>query len=490
MRHRHTRMGRARGGSWSLVRDRNALRSRWLRWESVITFGVSALLTYAVIEWAASPGNASSPQPSLAPIRAAVVLDGPSGAVPAAPERVDRLPDASISVVKIERPEEADGPADYLDVVTGRIQRGGTLGSALHSEGVGPEVVDRIARGMRPVFDFRYAHAGDSFALVRSETGELLSFEFQRGRRDLYSLSPGPDGRLVPLHLEVPLERRTVRLAGRIRSSLFEAIVGLGESPELVQDFADMFAWDIDFSKEARPGDEFRVLFEKFYDRDGFVRYGKLLAAEYQPKHRTLVAIYFEEDDGYGDYYRPNGESVRGTFLRAPLRYRRISSRYSRSRLHPILKVRRPHEGIDYAAAHGTPVWAVADGTVIFRGWSGGFGRLVKIRHPTGYVSYYGHLSRYGDDLSVGSRVRQKQVIGYVGATGLATGPHLDYRLKVNGRFADPLRVKLPQGEPIRVKNAVRFAVVRDALLRELRNTAPTMVLEASRTKRDTSSAQ
>ncbi len=144
--------------------------------------------------------------------------------------------------------------------------------------------------------------------------------------------------------------------------------------------------------------------------------------------------------------------------------------------------------GCQAVADSTSMAWSVL--TVIFRGWSGGFGRLVKIRHPTGYVSYYGHLSRYGDDLSVGSRVRQKQVIGYVGATGLATGPHLDYRLKVNGRFADPLRVKLPKGEPIRVKNAVRFAVVRDALLRELRNTAPTMVLEASRTKRDTSSAQ
>jgi murein DD-endopeptidase MepM/ murein hydrolase activator NlpD len=466
-----------------------------------VTFLASALLTYAVLEWFASPLNASPPTPSLAAIPATIEgygplevsvpeVDPPEPTVLAAPQ----IPEAELPVVAESDPEdppaEVAGPADYLSVVTGRIERGGTLGSSLRTEGVGADVVDLIARSMRPVFDFRYAHAGDSFALVRGDGGDVLSFEFQRGRRDLYRLVPDRDGQLVGRHEEVPLERRTVRLAGEIKSSLFEALVSLGEGPELVADFADMFAWDIDFAKEARPGDQFRVLFEKFYDREGFVRYGKLLAAEYEPRDRTLAAIYFEEDDGYGDYYRPSGTSVRGTFLRAPLRYRRISSRYSRSRLHPILKVRRPHEGVDYAAAHGTPVWAVADGTVIFRGWSGGFGKLVKLRHPTGYVSYYGHLSRYGNDVSVGSRVRQKQVIGYVGATGLATGAHLDYRLKVNGRFVDPLRVKLPQGEPIRVKNSVRFALVRDELLRELRNTAPTLTLEAARQLPDTSSAQ
>ena len=170
---------------------------------------------------------------------------------------------------------------------------------------------------------------------------------------------------------------------------------------------------------------------------------------------------------------------MRRTFLRAPVKYSRISSRYSKSRLHPILNVRRPHEGIDYAAPTGTPIWAVAEGEVIFKGWSGGFGRLIKIRHNNGYVSYYGHLSRYAGNLKVGSRVEQQQVVGYVGSTGLATGPHLDYRLKVDGRFVDPLKVRFPHGAPVPNEELDRFAALRDELLAELSNVSPPLVLEA-----------
>ena len=161
------------------------------------------------------------------------------------------------------------------------------------------------------------------------------------------------------------------------------------------------------------------------------------------------------------------------------MRYSRITSRYSTSRLHPILKVRRAHEGIDYAAPIGTPVWAVADGVVVSRGWSGGLGRLIKVRHSNGYTSYYGHLSRYGEGLAVGDRVSQKQVIAYVGSTGLSTGPHLDYRLRHLGRFVNPLTVRFPHGSSITVQDQERFARVRDSLMSELHAAAPSMVLEA-----------
>ncbi len=222
------------------------------------------------------------------------------------------------------------------------------------------------------------------------------------------------------------------------------------------------------------------MVFEKFYDREGFVRYGNILAAQYRSGARQFTALYFEDKDGYADYYTPDGNSVRRTFLRAPVNYTRISTRYSKSRLHPILKVRRAHEGIDYAAPTGTPVWAVADGEVVFKGREGGFGRLLKVRHNNGYISYYGHLSAYAQGLQVGSRVQQKQVIGRVGRTGLATGSHLDYRLKLGGRFVDPLKVKFPAGRPVTVIAQPHFAEVRDLRLAELLEVSPALVLEAA----------
>ena len=211
------------------------------------------------------------------------------------------------------------------------------------------------------------------------------------------------------------------------------------------------------------------------FDTEGFREYGKVLAASYRSGNRELMAFYFEDADGYGDYYTPDGSSVRRTFLRAPVKYRRISSRYTKRRFHPILKRVRPHEGIDYAAPTGTPVWSVADGTVIYRGWNGGFGRLVKIRHNNGYVSFYGHLSRYGAGLKVGAKVSQRQVIGYVGSTGLSTGPHLDYRLKIAGHFVDPLRVRFPKGTGVPVTARDRFAELKQLRMAELRRDPPGM---------------
>jgi murein DD-endopeptidase MepM/ murein hydrolase activator NlpD len=399
---------------------------------------------------------------------------GPGLGLPPLPdEALDELPEAEVPA-----PERA-GDSSRLNVITGHIPKGGTLAGVLQAEGVPAAVIDRIARGMRPRFDFRTARAGEFFALIRNDEGELLSFEYQRGRRLIYRLSLEPDGSFDLTELEVPLERRVVQLGGAIESSLFDAIRKLGEKPQLVHDFADIFIWDFDFATQSRPGDEFRMLLEKYYDRAGFARYGKILAAQYRSVDQDYVAVYFEDSDGYGDYYTPEGSSLRRSFLRAPLRYSHISSRYSKSRLHPILKVRRPHEGIDYAAPTGTPIWAVADGSVVFKGWSGGFGRLVKIRHHNGYISYYGHLSRYADQLEVGSRVRQKQVVGYVGKTGLATGPHLDYRLKINGRFVDPLEVRFPEGQAVSVGETERFAEVCELRIAELQAVSVPLVLEA-----------
>jgi murein DD-endopeptidase MepM/ murein hydrolase activator NlpD len=367
-----------------------------------------------------------------------------------------------------------------LTVTTGRIPSGGSLGSALTDEGIRPAAVSEVTKAMAEVFDFRSAQPGDFFALVEDDNQRVISFEFQRGRSTIYRVARNDVGNLVARSAEMPLERRVAQLGGVVQASLFESILEQGERPDLVQAFADIFIWDFDFSTQARPGDEFRMVFEKFYDRDGFVRYGDILAAQYLNAEQELTAVYFEDDNGYGDYYTPGGHSVRRSFLRAPLTYSRISSGFSKARLHPVLHVERPHEGIDYAAPIGTPVWAVSEGRVIFQGWSGGFGRLVKVKHGNGYVSYYGHLSRFAPNLAVGARVRQKQVIGFVGRSGLATGPHLDYRLQFRGKFVNPLKARFPNGSPIPVEARERFDATRNGLLAELRRANPALVLEAA----------
>ena len=445
------------------------IRSHWrAAVPAVLVFALSAALTYGMVHFLRARLAAEAPLIAAAQL---APLQPPSAGI-------DLLPDLSPTSII---PETPSAPEPTLNVVTGRLARGSTVATALGGQGVPSAAIHAVSRALRPVFDLRRARAGDFFTLIRGEDDEVLSFEYQRGREKVFRVHRDPSGDLIASGEDVPLERRVVQLAGIIEDSVFAAVTELGEGPELVHAFADVFIWDVDFSKQVRPGDQFRLLVEKYYDGKGFVRYGRVLAAEYRTAQRTHTAIYYEGSDGYGAYFTPDGLSVKRSFLRAPLKFQRISSRYTNLRMHPVLKVGRPHWGVDYAAPTGTPVWSVASGEVVFAGWQGGFGRLVKIRHQNGYVTSYGHLSRYAPGLRVGDRVQQKQVIGYVGASGLATGPHLDYRVQVNGRFLDPLKLDVPTGEPISRSERARFAEYRDLRLAELDRAQPAVVLDAAR---------
>jgi murein DD-endopeptidase MepM/ murein hydrolase activator NlpD len=442
-----------------------------LSWDAALpalaVFAVSALFTFGAVHLMKERLRARESSPQVA-----------GWPAPLLPMRgVDLLPDTRPLSLAMVRPL-AEEPA--LDVISGRIRAGSTVGSELSDHGIPGPVIHALSRALRPVFDVRRARAGDFYTLIRGPEDELLSFEYQSGRDKIFKVRRDESGALVASGEEVPLERRVVALAGVIEDSLFASVTELGEGPDLVHSFADVFVWDVDFSKQVRPGDEFRLLVEKLYDGKGFVRYGKVLAAEYRSARRTHTAVYYEDGSGRGDYFTPDGNSVRRSFLAAPLKFVRISSGYSGGRLHPVLKIRRPHWGVDYAAPTGTPVWSVASGEVIFAGWQGGFGRLVKIRHENGYVSFYGHLSRYAAGLRAGQRVAQKQVIGYVGASGLATGPHLDYRVQLNGRFLNPLKLRFPTGMPIPGEERARFQELRDQRLAELGEAKPAVVLDAS----------
>jgi murein DD-endopeptidase MepM/ murein hydrolase activator NlpD len=363
-------------------------------------------------------------------------------------------------------------PAPGLKIAEGTIEPGHSIASSLETLGIEPGVVHTIAHELSALFDFRHSRAGDAFRLTQDADGRVLEFRYQQSPLESYHLAR-QGAHYVAQRWEAERQTATARMASVITSSLYASIQQLGEDPRLANDFANIFAWDVDFSHAVQPGDEFSILYERNFrvPPEGERVYegpGRILAARYHGGGGDVQAVYFELEEGQGGYYRPDGSSVQRQFLRAPLDYRRISSRYSLSRLHPILKVRRPHQGIDYAAARGTPVWSVGSGKVIYRGRLGGFGNLVKIRHANGYESWYGHLNGFARGLSVGARVSQKQVIGYVGSTGLSTGPHLDFRMKQNGRYVNPARITSPSAAPIPEDMHPRFASARDRVLAEL----------------------
>ena len=386
-----------------------------------------------------------------------------------------------------ERPAEvatlAAAPAfEDLEVVRGEIQRGDTLAAALGRHDVSAAVVHAIDRGLRPLFDFRRARPGHEFRLAQDADGGLIEFRYQVSDLEAFLLRREGD-EIHAFHEEARLEPKVARIAGVVTSSLHESVVELGEHGALANDFSDIFAWDIDFSRSVQPGDEFQILYERLYREtdagEEYVRPGRILAATYSGSAGAHSAYYFEVEEGRGGYYRDDGRSVEGQFLQAPLRYRQITSRYVDARRHPILKITRPHHGIDYAASRGTAIWSVADGKVIYRGWAGGFGHLVKVRHDNGYVSYYSHMQGFAKGLKVGDFVQQKQVVGYVGSTGLATGPHVCFRVAKDGKYVNPARVPGPLGPPIPQAQLARFAVQRDGLLDSLRGGPMVTTLDA-----------
>ncbi|HEU5451957.1 MAG TPA: peptidoglycan DD-metalloendopeptidase family protein, partial [Terriglobales bacterium] len=266
-----------------------------------------------------------------------------------------------------------------------------------------------------------------------------------------------------------------VTVSGKVNSSLFESVIAAGEHPELAVRLAEIFAWDLDFYTDPRAGDTFRLVFErKSYDRGTTVAYGRIFAAEYVNDGHSYKAVLFHDPQGRPGYYAADGKSLQKTFLRSPLKFAaRISSHFSTHRFHPVLKIYRAHLGTDYAAPVGTPVQAVANGRVEFAASKGGDGRMVQLRHSNGYETYYLHLSRIL--VHPGQAVQQGQLIGLVGATGLATGPHLDFRVRRGGRFVNFEAMKLPPAEPVRKADLAEFATVRDKWIGQMSANMPVM---------------
>ncbi len=346
------------------------------------------------------------------------------------------------------------------------LGKGRTFLDALLAHGIRPDLAPRIVQAFRPHMDFRRLKPQDSFEFHSDAAGAVTRVVYRQSPIDIVEARREGEA-WTASRRDVPVERRLSLVAGKVEGSLFESMETLGEQAQLVLDFAEIFAWDFDFASDSQPGDRFRMLVEKVFTGDQFVKYGRILVAEYESEGKTHTGIYFRDRDG-GGYYTPAGESLRRAFLKSPLEFTRISSGYSKGRRHPILGGVRPHLAVDYAAPQGTPIWAVAEGTVEFAGWSGGNGYTVTLRHRANFKTMYNHLSRFGKGIRPGAPVKQRQVIGYVGTTGLSTGPHLDYRVIKDGRFANPLKQTFLPGKPISPSGRPAFFEARDPLLGQL----------------------
>jgi len=350
--------------------------------------------------------------------------------------------------------------SEPLTIVTGTIGRNTTLARSLE-DALSPPAIHALVEAARPVYDLARISVGRPFGLALGPDGLLRAFTY--GIDEARTLRVRRRGEDLEAELVTrPYETRIGGVAGVIESSLFGTVTGAGEQDQLALDLADIFAWDVDFNTEIQRGDSFRLAVEKLHVAGRFVGYGRILAAEFTRGPRVFQAVRFD-GNGAGGYYDPSGTPLRKAFLRSPLRFSRISSRFSASRFHPVLKVRRPHYGVDYAAPVGTPVLASADGVVVAAGWIGGYGKAVRLRHRNGFTTLYGHLSRI--DVRKGQRVAQGARLGAVGMTGLATGPHLDYRMTRNGAFVDPLKVQLPPADPVPAAERPAFAVACRAQL-------------------------
>ncbi len=346
------------------------------------------------------------------------------------------------------------------ETITDTVRRGDTFSGILLRNRLGMQEIGRVLECTRRLrlFSPRSLRPGQVLTLERDDYGLLRRLTFTLSPEEIYIYEVRGDS-LVAWQQPVAREVRLRKFEGRIDETVDDAIREAGGDYRLTLKFADVFAYDVDFLTEVQSGDRFSLLVEERFADGQFLGYGEILYGRYEGHRACGTAVSYRcAGASRPGYYDPKGKALKKSFLRAPLTFRRISSYFSKSRLHPIRKIYRPHHGVDYAAATGTPVVAVADGGVAMAGWKGGYGRLVEIRHAGGTSTRYGHLSRIAAGLRPGSRVSQGQVIGYVGSTGLATGPHLHYEMLQGGRPINPLTLRNLPAEPIPPAEMVQFA--------------------------------
>lgn len=360
-------------------------------------------------------------------------------------------------------------PDEPYTVDYGIVKPGQNLSFILGDHGLSRRDVHRLNEKAEGVFDVRKVRSGQAYAVFKTKDSipRTAFFVYEESPKTYVVFDLRDDYKVY--RGENPVEWRCRTLKGNVETSLWVAMQKSGASPQLAMSLSGIFGWSIDFF-DLQKQDEFRVIYEQEYVNDVSLPNFRVLAASFNHSDSLYYAIPFEQD-GEVLYYGLTGNSLEGAFLKAPLDFYRISSRFSNSRYHPVLKRYRAHHGVDYAAPTGTPVYAIGNGRVIAKGYqANGGGNYLKIRHNSVYTTTYMHLSRFAKGIKVGSEVKQKEVIGYVGSTGLSTGPHLDFRVYEHGKPINPLTVKSQPKKPVSAANMARFIAVRDTLVKQLQN--------------------
>ena len=372
----------------------------------------------------------------------------------------------------IALPEVAGAGSEAAYWHTDRMQRGDTLNELLHRLEVSDEAAADFLRRATDTASLRQLRPGKVLQAQTSADGSLLSLSYLDNDGNQVAITR-QDSRFRVEIRPAPTERRIVVQTAEISSSLYAATDEANLPDSVATQLVEIFGGEIDFHRDLRRGDKFSLLYEQAYVNGEPTRNARILAAEFINRGRILQAFYFQTGNHGGDYFSPDGKSMRKAFLRSPIEFSRVSSGFSRARFHPVLNRWRAHKGVDYAAPTGTKVRATADGVVRFAGKQGGYGNAVMLDHQGQFQTVYGHLSRFGD-VRRGQRVSQGEVIGYVGQTGLASGPHLHYEFKVSGVQRDPLKTALPDGKPVSAEQQpafMRSAETLQARLSLLRNT-------------------
>jgi murein DD-endopeptidase MepM/ murein hydrolase activator NlpD len=350
------------------------------------------------------------------------------------------------------------------------------MATVLSRAGFSTKDIGRLVPALRAAgFNFQAMRPGDSLFVLKERDqgiegsrdqvaggGRALRLLYSQGMTSVYRVDVDSGKARVSMLLK-HITKSTAFVKGTITGSLYETMMALGETPQLIMDYTDVFGWEVDFFSEVQPNDSFAILFERKYCDSVCVGYGAILAASYSGQVGSFTGYRFTDPESTADFYNAEGQNLRKTFQKSPLRFSRVSSFFGR-RFHPILRRVRQHSGVDYVAPTGTPVEAVSDGRVVSAGWSGGYGRLVVVGHAEGYESRYGHLSGFGKGIRSGAPVRQGQVVGYVGMTGLATGPHLHYEVRKFGSAVNPLKLNPPRRSPVRKEFLAQFDKTRDSL--------------------------
>ena len=384
--------------------------------------------------------QASSEEPHAAAAPDETPSQETSAAAPSAPETMDSTQSGMPSGTTTSRFGEARGFRD-----------------ALLRAGVAPQDASALVTSLEKLVDFRRCRPEDELTFTRDESGTLVGFQYQATRTEFFRATR-KGSEFKGEKVQVPIEVRHIAKGGHVRDSLGKALDHLDLGTSLVGAFVEAFEREVSFKKDTREGDAFRILVDEQYIEGELLGYGTVNAVEYSGERMgTLRGYWFEPKGQPGDFYDAQGRAMNGGWLRTPLRYDHISSRFDMRRRHPVLKRIVPHQGVDYAASSGTPVWAAAAGTITFAGTKGANGNLVAIKHANGYETFYAHLSRITKGIHSGVHVAQRQSIGAVGTTGRSTGPHLHFALKHNGRFIDPAKQLNGPGEPVPSRDRSAF---------------------------------